>query len=180
MSSHEAPLVETRDFATFYQNTHLQLFRYVYALHGGPPAEVEDLTAEAFLRAWKARQSFSGSDRAAQSWLFKIARNLVIDVFRRGQSDAPIQQMETIDLPSPDSGPEQTVIAGEEAENLLAALQTLSLDQKEMIVLRYGMGWKVKEIADHLDMLENTVSVNLRRSLEKIKNRWPEYQEPHS
>lgn len=43
-----------------------------------------------------------------------------------------------------------------------------------MIVLRYVLGWPVKRIAEHLDMLENTVSVNLRRILQRMQRDWPE------
>jgi len=83
MPSRHAPLAEAEAFAELYQRTHLVVFRYIYGLNGGPQQEVEDLTAETFIRAWKARQRFDGGEKAALSWLLRIARNLVIDAHRR-------------------------------------------------------------------------------------------------
>lgn len=78
-----APLASAEAFSHFFEATHLSVFRYIYGLHGGPAADVEDLTAEAFLRAWKARHRFSGDAHAALGWVITIARRLVIDVCRR-------------------------------------------------------------------------------------------------
>ena len=43
-----------------------------------------------------------------------------------------------------------------------------------MVVLRYLLGWRVKEIAHYLDIPENTVSVTVRRSLARLRAGWPE------
>src|SRR5687768_16216932 len=47
-------------FRTLYELNRLPVFRYVYALTGGSQDDAEDLTAETFLRAWKARHRFDG------------------------------------------------------------------------------------------------------------------------
>ena len=59
-----SPLSSTAEFSAFYERTHLSLFRYLYGLTGGPQEEVEDLTAEAFTRAWRSRHSFDGGEPA--------------------------------------------------------------------------------------------------------------------
>ena len=46
-----------------------------------------------------------------------------------------------------------------------------------MLVLRYLLNWKVRRIGAYLNIPENTVSVTIRRSLEKIRSRWPEEKE---
>ncbi len=83
-SSAQANILSEADkFANFFSSNHLSVFRYIYAIHGHPQETVEDLTAETFLRAWRARRSFSGDDNAALRWILRIARNLVIDTYRR-------------------------------------------------------------------------------------------------
>ena len=77
------PLQSVEAFDQLYQSTHLIIFRYIYGLHGGSQEDVEDLTANTFTRAWKARSRFNGDPSAAIGWLLKIARNLVIDDYRR-------------------------------------------------------------------------------------------------
>ena len=71
---------------TLGDQTHLAVYRYVYGLTGGPQQEVEDITAETYLKAWHARRRFSGNEDAATGWLLQIARRLVIDSYRRRQA----------------------------------------------------------------------------------------------
>ena len=63
-------------FVRLYDRAHLMVFRYIYGMYGGPMQDVEDLTAETFLRAWGARDRFTGDEEAAIGWLFQIARRL--------------------------------------------------------------------------------------------------------
>jgi RNA polymerase sigma factor (sigma-70 family) len=82
-SENNLSLGNLNQFAQFYEKTHLRVFRFIFGLHGGPAEEIEDLTADTYMRAWKSRCSFTGGESAATGWLFQIARNLVIDSHRR-------------------------------------------------------------------------------------------------
>ena len=66
-----------------YELNRLAVFRYTYALTGGSQEDAEDLTAETFLRAWKARHHFQGEMDVAICWLIGIAKRLVVDDYRR-------------------------------------------------------------------------------------------------
>lgn len=156
-------------FAALYEQTHLIVFRYIYALHGEPKEDAEDLWMETFLKAWHARHRFTGNEDAALGWLLQIARNLVIDRHRQQQRRSPryLQDMENLPMPANDT-PEQYVMMNEQHQAIIAMLDTLPDQQREMVVLRHIVGWRVKDIARHLDIPENTVSVTLRRALEKL------------
>ena len=167
------PLREAETFADFFSRNHLPVFRYIYALHGHPQEAVEDLTAETFLRAWRSRRSFSGDERAALRWILRIARNLVIDTHRRSGGRPESEDLNEHILPSSAWGPEDHLVHTEAAGRLLYAIRSLPANQREMIVLRYLLGWRVKEIAAQMEMLENTVSVNLRRALASMRKNWP-------
>lgn len=173
MSSRQAPLADAEAFSQLYERTHLIVFRYIFSFHGGPQQEVEDLTTETFIRAWKARRRFEGSEEAALSWLLKIARNLVIDSHRRTKVRGEDVSLEDALLIAPDISPEERVALYEQFDTLWMAIAALQPNHREMIVLRYVLGWPVKRIAEHLDMLENTVSVNLRRILQRMQRDWP-------
>jgi RNA polymerase sigma factor (sigma-70 family) len=69
-------------FSQFYQTTDRNIYCYTMALNGSVTGLAEDMTAEAYLRAWKKRRSFSGDDGAAFGWLLAIAKHLLIDRFR--------------------------------------------------------------------------------------------------
>ncbi len=161
-------------FQEFYNQNHLIVFRYIFGLSGGPIQNVEDLTAETFARAWKARFRFRGNDQAALGWLLRIARNLVIDSFRRDKSLKAVVNIDDYILFDPAHSPEKNVILNEEANSLWSQLQNLNDTQREIITLRYFLDWRVKEIAKFLRMKENTVSVNIRRSLHQLRQNWPE------
>ena len=167
-------------FQKLYAQRYLTVYRFIYGLHGGPSEDVEDLTAETFVRAWKARRRFRGTERAALGWLMKIARNLVIDSHRRTQNHGVPQDIAILDLPASDPYPEAQAQFREQAQILWDLLNALPDQQREILVLRYMLGWRVQEIADYLEMKENTVSVYIRRALQNLRQNWPENDEKRS
>lgn len=168
----ENSILNADAFSRLYDETHLLVFRYVYGLSGGPPQEAEDLTADVYTRAWKTRESFKGDDGAALSWLLRIARNLAIDLSRRRGVRNVDENVIVEFLIHPGPSPELDVIAQEQISILWNMLQRLPEDLREMLVLRYIIGWQVKEIAAHLEMNENTVSVTIKRTLQRLQRDW--------
>ena len=173
------PLQKTETFALLFEQHHLTVFRFIYGLSGGTLHNVEDLTAETFMRAWKARCRFEGDQRAALGWLLTIARNLVIDSARRNKIRQDEQLIADLDecqqlFPDPTSeSAEGQVLRREQIGILFLQLTNLPSERREMLVLRYILGWSVKEVASHLGMLENTVSVYLHRAIEQLRRDWP-------
>jgi len=166
------PLTNRDTFSHLYRETHVVVFRYIYGLHGEPQAAVEDLTAETFLRAWKARHRFEGQPDAALGWLLTIARRLVIDGHRHRQAHGFEVDIDTMILDSQQPGLDTQAIKHEEADALLSLLQHLPTEQREILVLRYMLGWRVKDIAAHVSQNENTVSVTIRRTLASLRREW--------
>lgn len=160
-------------FSALYDQSHLVVFRYIYGLQGGPLPEVEDLTSETFFRAWRRYQHFSGDMEAAVGWLLQIARRLVIDSFRRQGTRVLEGSVALVATPDPAASPEEQAIALEQVQLLWQALHALPPEQRELIVLRYMLGWPVKRIAAQLNIPENTVSVTLRRILIRLRQNWP-------
>lgn len=172
-SSLESPDAFTR----LYEQTYLTVFRYVYGLTAGSRQEAEDLTSETYTRAWKQRHRFHGDEQAAIGWLLRIARNLAIDLSRRRRGQEVDETTNVELLLDPSLAPEIDVIAREQIVILWQLLGTLSSDVREMIVLRYMLGWQVRQIATYLDMNENNISVTIRRTLKNLQRDWPQIQE---
>lgn len=170
-------LLNADAFTHLYETTHVFVFRYVYGLSGGPAQEAEDLTAETYARAWKTSQHFRGNERAALGWLLCIARNLAIDLARRRKVRNVNEDIRIELLIDPNLTTEADVITREQIEILWRMLDVLSEDIREMLVLRYMLGWQVKQIAEHLGMAENTISVTIRRALKNLQRDWPGFQE---
>src|SRR5689334_6426319 len=153
-----SPLRTAEAFAELYAQSHLLVYRYIYGLHGGPSEDVDDLAAETYLRAWRHRERFDGDREAATGWLLHIARNLVVDAHRRRGVRGVPEPLDEADWAAPGQTPEAAVQLREDEAALVAALSGLPVERREMVVLRYLLGWRVKAIAAHLGLAENTVS----------------------
>lgn len=164
-------------FSRLFEKTHLSVFRYVYGLTGGPLQEAEDLMAEVYTRAWKTRDHFHGNEQAALGWLLRIAKNLIIDLARSHKVRAVDEEINIELLVDPDELPELDIIAREQIKTMWRMLSSLPEEPREMLVLRYILGWQVKQIAEYVGISENNVSVTIRRALQRVRNGWPHLQE---
>ena len=175
-SIQENPLNSPHAFNKVYRKNYLSVYRYIFALTAGSSQQAEDLTAETFLRAWKNRATYNGKLDSSAAWIIRIARNQVIDAYRREKTSADSQASmldEEQDLKAaPAPSPEETVLLNEQQQRLVGLLDELPLDQREMLVLRYLLNWKIRRISQYMNIPANTVSVYIRRALEKLRTLW--------
>lgn len=155
-------------FSQLYEKTHRSVYRYIYGFVGSAD-EAEDITAAAYLKAWDARQRFTGDDEAALGWLCTIARRLAIDASRRRQTQPVPSELTESMIAASDASPEETLVLLNQTNHLWTLVQALPDDAREMLTLRYLLGWRVSRIAEHLGMKENTVSVTLKRILAQLR-----------
>ena len=156
-------------FSAIYERNRRPVFRYIYSVFGGPWDDAEDLTAETFMRAWKARHTFDRDLDSAIGWLIGIAKRLIIDDYRRKEV------RKTYNLPrnlKAETTTEEEILIIQQKQQLLDLLKELSSDQREIIVLRYVLGWKVNQIAVHMGLSENHVSVIIHRTIADLREKW--------
>lgn len=135
------------------------------------PALAEDLAQEAFLKAFRALDSFDQS-RKFSSWLFKIAHNTTIDYLRKKQ--LATVTLETADSEAPDlvavipdskaESPEASAHRRDMAQALEQALISLRPAYREVIVLRFQEGLAYEEIAEITGLPLGTVKTHLYRA----------------
>ena len=164
-------------FSALYEQSYRSVYRYLFGMHGGPVEDVEDLAAETFIRAWRARRSYIGDPERAIGWLLRIARRLVIDAYRRERVRIQPETEATDEIPGFGATPENTLLADERRQTLWNLLQCLPTEQREMLVLRYLLDWRVRQIGEYLQIPENTVSVTIRRTLVRLQRDWPQEKE---
>lgn len=167
---HRSPIASPAQFCELYERNKLPVYRYIYGLTGGPREFAEDLAADTFLRAWKARHRFEGDLDSATGWLIQIAKRLVIDEYRHKQPDLQGSNLKV----SFEENPEQITIHDEVNGDLLSLLSELPVDQCETVILRHLLGWRISEIAVQLGVTDNNVSVMIHRALAKLRVRWDE------
>lgn len=170
------PYTSKRAFSHLYEQAHMAVYRYALGLTGNVQ-DAEDVTANTFIKAWNARAGFSGDDDAALGWLLTITKNLVIDRARKQDRQPQNVVLDETLLQATQPLPEQQAITEEQKRVLWDLLNHLAEDHRDMLVLRYMLGWQVQRIAAHLNMNANTVSVTISRTLKSLHANWLLYSD---
>jgi RNA polymerase sigma-70 factor (ECF subfamily) len=123
---------------------------FLHALRDRQAAE--DLTAGVFLEALEAAGRFSGDLKEMRAWLFKIGRHNLIDYFRRnGRARVvPIDDVDPAEIAAshPVEDPETAALRALSRQGLMSAVHSLSVDQKEVVLLRLAGELTSSEIAE--------------------------------
>lgn len=147
-------------------------FRLAYLLVGNR-AEAEDVTQEAFLRAYKAIERFDSS-RPFRPWLLAITANLARNKKRSiGRYFAAVMRFrDQVQKPQKDlelNRLENQVTHQLEAQRLWKAIQKLDDKDQQIIYLRYFLDLPVSETAETLDIAQGTVKSRLSRALGRLQ-----------
>jgi RNA polymerase sigma-70 factor (ECF subfamily) len=138
---------------------------YRYALHCcGDPDLAEDIVAETFRRALEHWPGFEWRGVPVAAWLYRIASNLLAAHYRRVPA-LPFDPAGQALIAEGAAGPEQTVLRAERRREVRAAVAALPLCQRRAILLRYGEGLPLKEIALALGRSEGATKQCLHRAL---------------
>jgi len=146
---------ESAAFGLLYDKHVAAIYRYVY-YRVRDDAEAEDLTSDVFMRALKAMPRYEPR-QAFLAWLYRIARNAVIDRARRGNRQVSFE--DALRHPGADQivEPDAEILAHSDSVTLRGALAKLTPLQQEVIVLRFLEGYSTDEIAKLIGKREGTV-----------------------
>lgn len=125
------------------------------------PAQAEDITQEAFIRAHKNLPSL-GPPWNFHAWVFRLARNYFIDQIRKDRDLLPLKEDAQVISPGP--GPERERISQDAADSVHSALEMLPVRQREILVLRELQGFSYAEIGEILNLSSSNVKVSLHRA----------------
>lgn len=152
----------------------------------GRPAEAEDLTQEVFIKIFQTLKTFDAAQGAFSTWLARIARNHLVDHYRRTKKDRVTTSLEDElgfleEKPSPTVEPVTQVESRERKELLQRALDRLSPDLREAVILRDLQDFDYGEIAQVLGVPEGTVKSRINRGrleLARVIKRMEEMRGP--
>lgn len=164
-------------FAQLYAKYLDAVFRFVYFRVSNRQV-AEDLTAETFLRMLGRINTVTWQGRDIGAWLMTIARNLVADYYKSGRYRFEMSTGDALDADKPDSPearPEYAVIEHVTNVTLLAAVQQLTPDQRECIVLRFLKGYSVAETARAMGLTEGAVKAMTYRAVHALRRLLPEF-----
>lgn len=149
---------EREAFGLLYDRYVTKIYQYVY-YKVGSGAEAEDLTAQVFLRAWEAIGGYEWREHPFSAWLFRIARNLVVDYHRARRETVSLEGTDGRDeiQPSDTALPDQSLQALFASEQLRRAVGQLTEEQQEVILLRFIEGYSTAEIAAIMGKREGAI-----------------------
>jgi RNA polymerase sigma-70 factor, ECF subfamily len=147
------------------------LFRFFVA-EVGNRQEAQDLTGSVFLSVIEGLPGFRGPVEALGGWLFRIARNDLYDLRRkqaRSPGLAPLDDhLDEAAMAAGADDPEELAIERLEGSQVMAALQQLSPDQREVLLLRMGAGLTAPEVAAALHKTTGAVKSLQHRGLARL------------
>jgi RNA polymerase sigma-70 factor (ECF subfamily) len=152
------------EFERLYADEAPGLFSFL-AYRTGDRALAEDLMADAFERALRARTRFDRRRGSQRTWLYAIALNALRDHARRAAAEGRALER----LGDPPAAAD--AFAGvEDRDRLARALELLSVEEREAIALRFGAELTVPEMAKVLDEPLTTVEGRVYRALRKLRD----------
>jgi RNA polymerase sigma-70 factor (ECF subfamily) len=158
-------------FAEFYNAAFHRVYSFV-RMQVSSVALAEELVARVFLKAYRHRKKLPQGD-SALTWLFRIARNTVIDHWRTDgrREAADVSLDELADVADAQPNPEVLYAAKEQQAMVLRVIGTMSIDDRVLLGLKFMAQRTNREVAVILGISEAAVSMRLLRALRGLKDR---------
>jgi len=168
-------LGNTQIFSRLIDNYKSMVYNLAYRMSNNP-YEAEDISQEAFLRAYQSLARFNPSYKFS-TWLYQITLNIIRDRFKKKELnyvslDAPVETDDSKICPQPadfTNNPEQIMSQKEDAQAIQQAIYSLPLKYREVIVLRHLQDLSYIEIASILKIPSGTVKIRLYRAREQLR-----------
>jgi RNA polymerase sigma-70 factor, ECF subfamily len=130
----------------------------------------DDLLQEVYVRVWQRADEFDPSRASPITWLAAIARNRAIDEIRRRKPESTFDEDEALDVPSESAHPLDARHRREELNALMACLDRLDAEKREIVLLAYYRGMSRDDLARRFTRPVPTIKTWLHRSLAQLKD----------
>jgi RNA polymerase sigma-70 factor (ECF subfamily) len=155
-------------FSEKYQEYFPRVFAFIYS-RVGQTHLAEDLAADVFERAYRNLDSLR-SDAAFTTWLFTIARNVIISSGRKRGRETIVDPDVIRDLAPSEASVETQVLREEELKDLSAVVRTFPQREQDIISLKFDAELPNAEIAAIMGISEPNVRVIMFRTLRKLRD----------
>jgi RNA polymerase sigma-70 factor (ECF subfamily) len=156
------------------QRYHRRIYNICYRFAGSPD-DAQDLTQEVFIKMYRTLNSYDLGRGAFMTWVTTVTRNLLVDHFRKSKQDRMTDSLDTVasehedamplseQIPDKAAPPDSGVQSRETREAVHRALQKLSPELREAVILRDLQDMDYREIAGALRVPEGTVKSRINR-----------------
>lgn len=159
---------EASAFGLLYDHYQPSIYRFVI-LKVSRREEAEDLTHQVFLNAWQNIHKYKDLGFPFSSWLYHIARNLVIDHYRAKREHLNVDDMENELMSEMANLPDTETELRMEMERARDAIRKLSPLHQDVLLMRFVEELSIRETAKAIGKSEGAVKVLQFRAMEKLK-----------
>jgi RNA polymerase sigma-70 factor (ECF subfamily) len=156
---------QSEAFAEIYDRYFEKIYKFIY-YKVGHRETAEDLCSLTFTKALESIKKFNADKALLSAWIYKIARNNVVDYYRSKKEIYDIDK--ATDLYHEENFSENMTKAAQ-LENIKEKLKLLTEDQREIIVMRVWNEMSYKEISEVVGKSENNCKVIFSRSLKQLR-----------
>lgn len=152
-------------FAKLYDKYASKIYKFIYYKTSHKETS-QDLTSETFIKAMKSINQFDAHKGAFQAWLYRIARNTVIDYYRAKKNLLNIEDVWDI------KQEQETMLKIDYEQGIRQVkkyLQKLNPTQREIVMLRVWQNMKWQEIADALGQSQASCKMSFSRTIKKLR-----------
>lgn len=151
------------DFLKYYNQYKDKIFNYFWYRLNFNRVTAEDMTQDVFLKALDKFETFD-RDRPFQAWIFRIAKNHLINHYRVAQRETGLSEAE-----SKSADMAARLNTDLELESVFKIISTLPEKSREVLCLRYADSLDNREIASVLEITEGSVRTRICRALEELR-----------
>jgi RNA polymerase sigma-70 factor (ECF subfamily) len=158
--------------STLYDRYSRTVFGVGLKLLGGDRSSAEEVVQEVFLKVWRSSQTFDPSRGDFSTWLYRVARNVALDLYRKRASKIrPILDGDSRIAAARDSSasPEEVVEDSWLSWRMSRALEELGAAQREVIELAYFQGLSQREISQRTGMPLGTVKTRTSSAMKRLR-----------
>ncbi len=159
---------DAQAFRALFRATSAKLYGVVFRILRRKDL-TDEVVQEAYLRIWRRAASFNPDAGSPIAWMAVIARNLAFDELRRVQPVSIEERPEVLDMPDEFNHPLDAREKSETWARLMACLEGIEKEKREMVLLAYHHGMSREDLAAKFGAPVATVKTWLRRSLLQLR-----------
>jgi RNA polymerase sigma-70 factor (ECF subfamily) len=170
-------ILDRAHLAHLYQQSAPKILDYVYR-QVSSFQDAEDILIDVFVAALESASFASLTEQEQQAWLWRVARNKVVDTYRRarGTRRLPLRHIDEQLVEDAVPNPEQISIQQEEGGDLALLIERLSPLQQQVLYLRFGENLRCAQIAARTGKREGSIRSLLSRVLKLLRQHYHEQE----